>query len=93
MQTNKLLRIPSSLICLVYLVFSSFQTQAQTFDPKKYVDSLRKVLPALKDTAIIKCLNSLAWRYEADNPDSISFPAFIIFRKKNFTFPFCLDLF
>src|SRR6186713_1978856 len=70
MQTNTLLKILSLLNCFLYLNFSSFQTQAQTFDPKKYVDSLRNVLPVLKDTARIKCLNSLAWRYQADIPDS-----------------------
>ena len=70
MQTNKLLKICSSLICLVYLGFSSLQTQAQTFDNKKHIDSLKKALPALKDTGRIKCLNRLGWAYMLDNPDS-----------------------
>ena len=75
------LKILSLLTCLLYFSFSSFQTEAQTFDPKKYVDSLRKVLPDLKDTARIKCLNSLAWRYQADIPDSSRYYSQIALRE------------
>ena len=68
MQTSKFLKIFISLICVIYLSFC--QTQGQGFDNNKHIDSLRKVLPALKDTGRIKCLNRLAWAYQLDNPDS-----------------------
>src|SRR5688572_8647432 len=68
MQTSKFLKIFISLICLIHLSFC--QTQAQGFDTNKYIDSLRKVLPTLKDTGRIKCLNQLGWVYQSDNPDS-----------------------
>ncbi len=68
MQTSKFLKIFISLICAIYLSFC--QAQAQGFDTNKYIDSLRKVLPALKDTGRIKCLNQLGWAYQSDNPDS-----------------------
>ncbi|HJS52933.1 MAG TPA: tetratricopeptide repeat protein [Chitinophagaceae bacterium] len=68
MQKNKFLKIFISLICLIYLSF--YQTQGQGFDNNRHIDSLRKVLPALKDTGRIKCLNRLGWAYQLDNPDS-----------------------
>lgn len=68
MQTSKFLKIFISLICVIYLSFC--QAQGQGFDNIKYIDSLRKVLPALKDTGRIKCLNRLGWAYQLDNPDS-----------------------
>jgi tetratricopeptide (TPR) repeat protein len=80
MQTSKFLKIFISLICVVYLSFC--QTQAQGFDNNKHIDSLRKVLPALKDTARIKCLNRLGWAYyQSDNPDSSRYYSQIALRE------------
>ena len=73
MHTNYLFKIFRFCICLIFLCYSLSPIKAQSFNANKYIDSLKRALPELKDTGRINCLNRLGSVYGLRNPDSSRF--------------------
>ncbi len=73
MQTNKPHNRFKHQLCLITLLCFFSLSHAQVFNVNKHLDSLKNVLPSLKDTGRIKCLNQLGSVYMLHNPDSSRF--------------------
>ena len=73
MQTKKQFNKFKFQFCIITLVCFFSSSYSQVVDVNRSIDSLKNVLPALKDTARINCLNRLGTAYSFKSPDSSRF--------------------